>query len=86
MRIFNAIILNVIISFICLIIMPSTFAATFSPSKSKHIYYTDGGFGKPMVLIHAFPTDLRLWNPQQNSLQKHFRVISGILPLEIVSP
>ncbi len=39
------------------------------------INYTDMGQGQPLVLIHAFPTDLRLWQPQYE-LKKHFRVIT----------
>lgn len=44
-------------------------------ANHKFISYTDVGQGKPLVLIHAFPTDLRLWAPQQE-LKDHFRVIS----------
>ncbi|MBY0377816.1 MAG: alpha/beta hydrolase [Gammaproteobacteria bacterium] len=32
--------------------------------------------GKPLVLIHAFPTDQQLWSPQTEALNKHFRVIT----------
>jgi pimeloyl-ACP methyl ester carboxylesterase len=67
---------NIISSILCLLIMTSAFAMTFYTSKNKFISYTDLGLGKPLVLIHAFPTDLRLWNPQQENLKKHFRVIS----------
>ena len=45
-------------------------------TENKCISYTDSGKGKPLVLIHAFPTDKNLWQPQQNELQKHFRVIT----------
>jgi len=40
------------------------------------ISYTDVGNGKPIVLIHAFPTDQRLWEPQRNELKQHFRVVT----------
>lgn len=43
--------------------------------SSAQINYTDIGQGRPLVLIHAFPTDLRLWQPQYE-LKKHFRVIT----------
>lgn len=46
----------------------SLFAHSFS--------YTDVGEGKPILLIHAFPTDQRLWKPQQDQLKNHFRVIT----------
>ena len=42
--------------------------------------YTDVGSGKPVVLIHAFPTDQHLWQPQREGLKKHFRVITLDLP------
>lgn len=40
------------------------------------ISYTETGKGRPLVLIHAFPTDKRLWEPQHRELKNHFRVIS----------
>jgi len=76
MNIFKVRLLDIIFSIVCLMIMSSTFATTFHTSKNKFISYTDVGLGKPLVLIHAFPTDLRLWDPQQENLKKHFRVIS----------
>ncbi len=38
--------------------------------------YTDQGAGLPLVLIHAFPADHHLWEPQIKSLSKKFRVIT----------
>ena len=55
-------------------------AATLNLSATKFISYTDIGSGTPLVLIHAFPTDKRLWESQQNDLQKYFRVITLDLP------
>lgn len=43
------------------------------------VAYSDSGQGKPLVLIHAFPTDQRLWQSQQ-PLTQHFRVITMDLP------
>ena len=34
----------------------------------------------PLVLIHAFPTDQRLWKPQQDGLGQHFYIITMDLP------
>lgn len=51
------------------------FAATNPTAKDKFISYTDAGQGKPLILIHAFPTDQRLWKPQQ-VLKNYFRVIT----------
>lgn len=45
-------------------------------SNGKIISYSDVGQGRPLVLIHAFPSDQRLWVPQQNELNKKFRVIT----------
>jgi pimeloyl-ACP methyl ester carboxylesterase len=44
--------------------------------QEKTISYSVVGEGKPLVLIHAFPTDQQLWKPQQKALSKHFRVIT----------
>lgn len=55
-----------IILIICLLIDMSAFAAT---------YYKEAGKGEPLVLIHAFPTDHRLWKPQLDALSSHFHVI-----------
>lgn len=38
--------------------------------------YTDSGQGQPLVLIHPFPTDQRIWQPQVKELQKHYRVVT----------
>lgn len=58
-------------------IAQNTFAHTLSLPDNKVIAYTDtGGNGTPLVLIHAFPTDGRLWTPQQEGLKKQFRVIT----------
>ncbi len=46
------------------------------PHSNQFISYNDVGEGKPIVLIHAFPTDQRLWQAQQEGLKGHFRVIT----------
>lgn len=45
-------------------------------SKNKSISYKDVGKGEPLVLIHAFPTDERLWDAQREGLKDNFRVIT----------
>jgi pimeloyl-ACP methyl ester carboxylesterase len=57
------------------LIIFSTWAAP-SHQQFKHISYIDVGQGKPLVLIHAFPTDQRLWLRQQENLKNYFRVIT----------
>lgn len=53
------------------------FATTITlPQTHQFISYNDTGSGKPLVLIHAFPTDQRLWQAQQEGLKAHFRVIT----------
>ena len=51
-------------------------AASSGMSNRKFISYTDIGKGEPLVLIHAFPTDQRLWEPQREGLKSHFRIIT----------
>lgn len=48
----------------------------FAKVNTKMLSYTDVGSGQPIVLIHAFPTDQRLWKPQQDDLKSNFRVIT----------
>lgn len=48
----------------------------FASNQHSFISYTDSGSGTPLVLIHAFPTDQRLWKPQQDELKTNFRVIT----------
>lgn len=54
-----------------LLIATSAFA-----SGNHRISFTDVGKGMPIILIHAFPTDQRLWKPQQENLASHFRIIT----------
>lgn len=55
-------------------LMSYTFADAASPSK--FISYTETGKGLPLVLIHAFPTDKQLWDPQVAELKNNFHVIT----------
>lgn len=52
------------------------FATSLYTQKNKFISYTEVGQGKPLVLIHAFPTNQRLWKPQQDGLKNKFRIIT----------
>lgn len=54
----------------------SACAAIFHTSNNHIINYTESGTGTPLVLIHAFPTDLRLWESQTKELSKYFHVIT----------
>jgi pimeloyl-ACP methyl ester carboxylesterase len=39
------------------------------------LFYEISGSGPPVVLIHAFSLDRRMWQPQLDALQREFRVI-----------
>ncbi|MFZ1728883.1 MAG: alpha/beta hydrolase [Bacteroidota bacterium] len=43
-------------------------------------FYTDDGSGLPLLLIHAFPLNASIWQPQRRDLSHQFRVISFSLP------
>ena len=42
---------------------------------SGHLFHTDDGQGEPIVLLHAFPLDGRMWETQRSELVGRFRVI-----------
>ncbi len=44
------------------------------------INYHDVGNGDPVVLIHAFPFNSRMWEPQIKELSEQFRIITMDLP------
>lgn len=44
-------------------------------SEGGRIYYEAEGEGTPVVLLHGHTLDLRMWDPQMDSLRAHYRVI-----------
>jgi 3-oxoadipate enol-lactonase len=44
-------------------------------TSSAGIFYEASGAGDPVVLVHAFSVDRRMWAPQIASLEKRFRVV-----------
>src|SRR5262245_24325216 len=42
--------------------------------------YDVEGQGFPLVLLHAFPYDRRMWTPQRETLTKRCRVLTPDLP------
>src|SRR5882724_4708958 len=44
------------------------------------LHYSISGQGLPVVLIHGFAEDSRVWVHQQSALQKHYRLIIPDLP------
>lgn len=66
------------ITIISSLLMTIRFAMAAEPATKQmgYISYSDVGQGEPLVLIHAFPVDKRLWKPQQDGLASHFRIIT----------
>ncbi len=48
---------------------------TVSGTTSTGLFYEASGKGEPVVLIHGFSLDRRMWEPQMHALQDQFRVI-----------
>jgi len=53
----------------------ATAAQPRSGTSSAGLYYEESGRGDPVVLIHAFSVDRRMWDPQMPALQARFTVI-----------
>jgi pimeloyl-ACP methyl ester carboxylesterase len=50
-------------------------AKVSSGTTPTGLYYEVSGGGDPVVLIHAFSVDRRMWAPQIAALERRFRVI-----------
>lgn len=51
----------------------SVYARTFHTADNRFIAYSDVGHGQPLVLIHAFPTDRRLFELARKEIEDVFR-------------
>ncbi|MGJ7906992.1 alpha/beta fold hydrolase [Actinopolyspora sp. H202] len=40
------------------------------------VHYVESGVGTPLVLLHAFPVDARMWQGVRSELEDHVRVIA----------
>lgn len=40
------------------------------------VHYIESGAGTPLVLLHAFPVDARMWNPLRGRLEEQARIIA----------
>jgi 3-oxoadipate enol-lactonase len=49
--------------------------AGFAEVNGTRLYYEDAGSGEPVVLVHAFTLDTRMWDDQFEVLARGFRVI-----------
>lgn len=73
MRKINNLMLFLIIMFFNYILLIPVHARTFQTTDNKFISYTDIGHGKSIVLIHAFPTDNRLFELARKEIEDIFR-------------
>jgi len=48
--------------------------------STPSLAFTDLGSGRPLVLLHAFPLNRRMWEPQFAALAKDFRLIAPDYP------
>jgi pimeloyl-ACP methyl ester carboxylesterase len=68
--------------FAIFILFSSAHARTFQTADNRFISYTDIGQGRPIILVHAFPTDQRIFELARNEIEdifhdsKIFRIIS----------
>lgn len=61
--------------FLSLLVPATAGAQTTAGTSPAGIYYETSGSGEPVVLIHAFSVDRRMWAPQIAVLEGRFRVI-----------
>jgi 3-oxoadipate enol-lactonase len=52
-----------------------SFAQPVSGTTPSGLFYEVSGSGEPVVFIHAFSVDRRMWQPQITAFDKRFRVV-----------
>jgi pimeloyl-ACP methyl ester carboxylesterase len=57
-----------------------------SEGAFRQTIYRDAGAGFPVMLVHGFPIEGRLWDAQAAVLQQHFRLLIPDLPGSGASP
>lgn len=68
--------MNRAVSLLVLLLIPAAAGAQITTgTTSTGLHYEVSGSGDPVVLIHAFSVDRRMWAPQISALQRRFRVI-----------
>jgi pimeloyl-ACP methyl ester carboxylesterase len=79
---------------LALLVPAAALAQVTTGTTTTGLYYEVSGSGEPVVLIHAFSVDRRMWAPQIATLEKRFRVIrydqrghgNSIAPAEPYAP
>ena len=51
---------------------------TIRTVSGRTVTYEEGGVGRPLVLLHAYPLSREMWRPQVDSLSKDFHVLARI--------
>ncbi len=46
------------------------------PVNDGHLFFEAAGAGEPVVFLHGFGLDSRMWSPQVSTLQSQFRTIT----------
>lgn len=63
-------------AFLVLLLCPTTAGAQVtSGTSASGLFYEVSGAGEPIVLIHAFSVDRRMWLPQITALEGRYRVV-----------
>ncbi|HEY7087286.1 MAG TPA: alpha/beta hydrolase [Tepidisphaeraceae bacterium] len=44
--------------------------------NNTNLHYVDRGHGTPVLLVHGFPLDSRMWDAQIEALSDHYRIIA----------
>src|SRR5262249_47300833 len=60
---------------LCVLFPAGAGAQVTTGKTASGLHYEMSGSGEPVVLIHAFSVDRRMWAPQIAALEKRFRVI-----------
>ena len=67
---------SLVVLLLSLVLVPAAAGAqTTTGTTPTGLYYEVSGSGDPVVLIHAFSVDRRMWAPQIPALERRFRVI-----------